>query len=119
MRLVFLTTLTVGCLAEVDVNVDPDGDGLSDAEEAELGTDRVIADSDGDGFDDGAELIGKTDPLDEWSKPYDQCRDSIVGTGNAVGEISFDWELPNQWETTTRLYNYCDRVALLIFAGIW
>ncbi len=35
---------------------DTDGDGLTDDEEAELGTDPEVADTDGDGLDDGAEV---------------------------------------------------------------
>jgi outer membrane protein OmpA-like peptidoglycan-associated protein len=43
---------------------DADGDGLTDDEEARLGTDPNIADTDGDGLKDGEELnIYKTDPL--------------------------------------------------------
>ncbi|MFT5584343.1 MAG: hypothetical protein ACI9VR_001928 [Cognaticolwellia sp.] len=44
--------LLLAC-APVDVcqgSPDPDGDGLSDCEEAELGSDPALADSDGDGF---------------------------------------------------------------------
>jgi len=36
--------------------VDSDGDGLSDAQEAQLGTDPSIADTDGGGISDGAEV---------------------------------------------------------------
>lgn len=42
---------------------DPDGDGLSTAQELELGTDPDRADSDGDGLDDGDEVERETDPL--------------------------------------------------------
>lgn len=119
MRLLITAALLTGCAADVEINVDPDDDGLTDAEEAELGTDLVVADSDGDGFDDGAEVEQNTNPLDALDKPYDQCRDSITGTGGAIGDIAHDFELRNQWDGTTRLYNYCERVALLIFAGMW
>jgi outer membrane protein OmpA-like peptidoglycan-associated protein len=45
---------------------DADGDGLTDAEEAVLGTDPLNPDTDGDGLNDGLEVnIGKTDPLDD------------------------------------------------------
>src|SRR6056297_2764859 len=44
---------------------DTDGDGLSDAEEATLGTDPADPDSDDDGLDDGTEVnTTGTDPLD-------------------------------------------------------
>ncbi|MEQ8273996.1 MAG: DUF4215 domain-containing protein [Deltaproteobacteria bacterium] len=54
---------------------DPDGDGLTNAEEVALGTDPHVADTDGDGIDDGDEVAGgadaatydvgvDTDPLD-------------------------------------------------------
>jgi outer membrane protein OmpA-like peptidoglycan-associated protein len=45
-------------------NADPDGDGLTNAEEKQLGTDRKVADSDGDGLKDGEEVkTYKTDPM--------------------------------------------------------
>jgi hypothetical protein len=43
---------------------DDDNDGLSDAQEAGLGTNPLVADTDGDGFDDGVEVAAGTDPLD-------------------------------------------------------
>jgi hypothetical protein len=42
--------------------VDSDNDGLTDAQEAELGTDPDNADTDGDGLEDGAEVALGTDP---------------------------------------------------------
>lgn len=42
---------------------DSDGDGLSDAREAQLGTDPSNPDSDGDGFSDGEEVRGGFNPL--------------------------------------------------------
>lgn len=48
----------------VDPNVDTDGDGLTDAEEAELGTDPNNPDTDEDGISDGDEVnVWGTDPL--------------------------------------------------------
>lgn len=45
-------------------NGDPDGDGLTNRQEKDLGTDPNIADSDGDGLSDGAEHgTYNTDPL--------------------------------------------------------
>jgi hypothetical protein len=46
-----------------DICLDSDGDGLSDTEEANYGTDPNSADSDGDGLSDGQEVfIYNTDP---------------------------------------------------------
>lgn len=45
-------------------NADPDGDGLTNAEEKQLGTNKKVADSDGDGLSDGEEVkTTKTNPL--------------------------------------------------------
>lgn len=45
-------------------NADPDGDGLTNAEEKQLGTDKKVADTDGDGLKDGEEVkTYKTDPM--------------------------------------------------------
>jgi RHS repeat-associated protein len=50
--------------AEVVLPPDTDGDGLTDAEEAVLGTDPRNPDTDGDGLTDGAEVrVHRTDPL--------------------------------------------------------
>lgn len=42
---------------EADVDVDTDGDGVPDAQEAELNTDPALADTDGDGLTDGQEVL--------------------------------------------------------------
>lgn len=62
------TVVQYGCGSSeeptVEEPVDSDGDGLTDAEEAELGTDSNSADSDGDGLTDADEInVYETDPL--------------------------------------------------------
>ncbi len=54
----------------VDPNstADTDGDGLSDVQEATLGTDPLNADTDGDGFSDGVEVASRSDPLNPLSE---------------------------------------------------
>jgi hypothetical protein len=52
---------------------DTDGDGLEDGEEAvNRGTDPALRDTDGDGFDDDVELAQGTDPNDPASRPASQ-----------------------------------------------
>ena len=46
---------------------DPDGDGLTNLEERQYGTDPNNWDTDGDGVSDGDEVIAGTDPLDPQS----------------------------------------------------
>jgi YD repeat-containing protein len=53
--------------------VDSDGDGLSDAQEAILGTDPFNPDTDGDGFSDGVEVASGSDPLSPACTPLN-CR---------------------------------------------
>ncbi|MBV9084798.1 MAG: hypothetical protein JOZ62_19140 [Acidobacteriaceae bacterium] len=48
---------------------DSDGDGLSDAQERNLGTDPNNQDTDGDGYPDGLEVLLGSDPLDPNSVP--------------------------------------------------
>lgn len=75
---------------------DADGDHLSDAQEAELGTDPNDADSDGDGQKDGVEvLVYKTDPLNPDSDgdgEYDGRELFVLGTDplvpNTPGEVN-------------------------------
>jgi len=50
-------------------DADDDNDGLTDTEEADIGTDPLSRDSDGDGWSDKEEVDGGTDPLDPNSAP--------------------------------------------------
>ncbi|QCX00925.1 DUF11 domain-containing protein [Aggregatimonas sangjinii] len=71
---------------------DCDNDGLTNAEEATLGTDPNLADSDGDGIDDGQEVnTDGTDPLDSCS--------SIGGTPLGTADCDNDG-LTNDEEAT-------------------
>ncbi len=45
------------------LGIDTDGDGLTDEDEADFGTDPALADTDGDGLSDGQELAFGSDPL--------------------------------------------------------
>lgn len=106
MRIQLLPILLLGFLAgcaadtdedgltdkeEAELGTDPeaadsDGDGLGDYEEhIELGTDPTKADTDGDGYDDGDEIAEGSDPVDEASWiytggwPYNGDKDALDG----------------------------------------
>ena len=55
--------------SDSDDATDSDGDGLTDEEEAELGTDPTNTDSDDDCWSDNSEINRGTDPLDAESLP--------------------------------------------------
>ena len=74
-----------------DPNKDTDGDGLTDKQEKELGTDPEVADTDGDGLSDGQEfLTTKTDP-----KAADTDGDGL-NDGEEVNQTKTD---PNKADT--------------------
>lgn len=115
----------VGC-AEVSIDVDPDGDGLADADEAAIGSDPGVPDSDGDGFLDGDEVAQHTSPIDPADAPYQAgwpigaCHNSIEPTGGtAVGDVLDNLSWPNQFGETVRLWDFCDRVVFIIFGAPW
>jgi gliding motility-associated-like protein len=111
--------------------VDTDGDGLFDAQEATLGTDPTNPDTDGDGFTDGTEVGNGTDPLDPCD-PDDSSPDcgygiyvptgfSPNGTGDGANEKlilfvgqdiqSFVFSIYDRWgnkmvETTDKTFSW-------------
>ena len=143
-----LAFTALGLLLAACGSADPDGDGLTNAEEAELGTDPnnadtdgdglddytevnetgtdpTVADTDGDGYDDGDEWEDNTDPLDDVDHPYaggwpiGACRDGVQPTGDEEGDIANDWSLPDQFGEQVRLHSFCDRAVLLVAAAFW
>jgi uncharacterized repeat protein (TIGR01451 family) len=85
--LVFQGTLPVGV---IDGNgIDSDGDGLTDEEEEDLGTDPYSPDTDGDGLPDGFE-VGPDE-----SNPYDTDGD---GTIDALDDDSDGDGIPDETE---------------------
>jgi thiol-disulfide isomerase/thioredoxin len=77
---------------EADLGTDPqssdsDGDGLADKDETDLGTDPLAIDSDGDSYSDADEIATEHDPLDGDDKiyqggwPYNPNKDAIEDPG--------------------------------------
>lgn len=104
---------------------DADNDGLTDSEEADLGTDPDESDSDGDGADDGEEVDQNTDPTDEDSVPFEggwpvsACNGEIDGEGWDEGDVSDDWTMPDQFGQDVNLHAFCDNVVYVVFAAFW
>ncbi len=72
-----------------DCTVDTDGDGLTDGEETELGTNPNDADTDGDGLTDGEEVLVVDDPSTEAvpenaTDPLDACDPFLTPDCNPV-----------------------------------
>lgn len=121
-------------------DVDSDGDGLFDAEEAELGTDPAstdsdmdymldgdevaagtdptVADTDGDTYLDGDEALEGTDPLSADSRiytgywPYNRDKDSMTDPG-FEGRCREDQQFPR----ITYVDQFGEEVDLYDFAG--
>lgn len=120
-----LLGLLAGCIAKVDVNVDPDADGLPDSEEASMGTSPANPDSDADGYTDGQEVAGNTDPTLSGDHPYaggwsiGACRNDITSTGDGEGEVANDFAMLDSHGDNVELSSFCDRVVYMVFAAFW
>jgi hypothetical protein len=67
-----------------DPNADPDNDGLTNKEEAKLGTDPNNADTDGDGINDAVEIINGLDPTDSTDAAADNDSDGLTNAEEIV-----------------------------------
>jgi hypothetical protein len=125
--ILLVAIVATGCaVAETEIAIDQDQDGLMSNIEAELGTDPTLPDSDGDGIEDGKEYTEGTNPLDANDKPYlggwsvdKLCRDTIVGVGNSVGDITTDVIASDQFGDTVSMYDFCSRAILLTSGAFW
>jgi len=96
---------------------DPDDTGPEDE-----GLDPA-GDEDGDGYSNAEEEQAGSDPFDPADVPYlggwakGACRDGIEASGNEVGQVAQDFSLLDQYGEPLRLHDFCDRVVLLEFAG--
>ena len=99
--------------------LDSDEDGLSDAEEAELGTDPLDKDTDDDNYWDSWELIEGTDPLSLDSRiytgfwPYNPQKDALTQGSWAAASTAVGSQFPRQ----TFLDQHGDSVDLYDFSN--
>lgn len=97
---------------------DPDGDGLTTAQERARGTDPNESDTDGDGYVDGDEVLEGTDPLDPTSLiyqggwPYHRDKDDLGDPG-----LDERLELGAQIGRFTATDQFGDTVDLYDMAG--
>lgn len=128
--------------SEVDPNLDSDEDGLTDAEEAELGTDPDAADSDEDGFSDADEVEAGTNPTWEYSHVFESgdyligdCPDkpdtSVAGpsgTGSygssswdayQEGDVLDNFKAYDRWEQEVTPYSFCGNYTLVVLSAEW
>lgn len=86
----------------VQADVDTDGDGLTDAREAELGTDPTLADTDGDGETDGDEVnFFGTDPLNPFASlvvAVENCEEGPTGVCRGVVGVGIELALASTGE---------------------
>ena len=101
---------------------DTDGDGINDGDEVALGTSPIDTDSDGDGYDDNHEVDEGSDPTDAddgiyaggW--PYQPDKDGFDGPD--IGDVSFsDVEVGAKFARLQLMDQYGDLVDNYDFAG--
>lgn len=115
---------TTAC-AELKADIDSDADGLLNSQEETLGTDIENPDSDGDGHLDGIEHDAGFDPMDPESHPYmggydtALCNPAPTPTGYAVGSISHDFTLVDQYGEDVTLSDFCGKTVMLETSAFW
>ena len=105
---------------------DSDGDGLTDAEEEELGLDPNSADTDMDGFTDSEEVDAGTDGAVCWDVPtgWSQCQglaaaDGVKKTGYGVGDTVGSFPGIDQNGETIEFYQFYSQIVVLDLSAGW
>jgi hypothetical protein len=105
-------------------NSDSDGDGISDGEEQDIGTDPMLDDSDNDGYLDSDEVDCNSYPNDENDHCYDCGWDhndpgNLTSTGNSEGDVIANLQLPDQCGQTVDLWDFYGEYHILFQTAAW
>lgn len=114
-----IVSIAVGC-----ADKSSDDDDLT----ADVGPDGEIqldpsGDEDGDGHSNGDEAELGSDPLDPNDVPYaggwkkSRCPDDLAVTGDGVGQTPDDFALVDQYGEEWHLHDFCDSTVMLEFSG--
>ena len=104
---------------------DTDGDGLTDAFEARIGTDPDDRDTDGDGFEDDEEHLNyffANDPTDfpyQGDYPRGPIPTSVAGEGWGQGQVSNNWTVIDQYGEALQLHRFYGNVVVVELAADW
>lgn len=102
----------------------PDGDCLSDEEEAELGTDPALVDSDADGKTDCEEVACVSNPIDAAEVCY-ACGwphgdpGTLQSTGAAEGDVIGDLDFVDQCGEEVSLWDFAGAYRIMFMTESW
>ena len=107
-----------------DETIDTDGDGLSDCDEALLGTDPLAGDTDGDGVTDLVESDCSSDPLNAADACYAcgwQKNDpgTLSESGAEVGDTIGNLQLVDQCGETVSMWDFYGDYHVLFMTAAW
>lgn len=107
-------------------SADTDADGIADGDEAGFGTDPTLADTDGEGFPDGQEIELGTDPLVAFSWPHGtgQWPDFTELSELPAASVGWDETLPDftmddQFGGQFTLHQFRGNVVLIDMSAGW
>ena len=115
---------TAGGNGVVDPNANADGDCLTDAEEAVLGTDPNAIDSDLDGVSDCDEIACVSDPILGTEQCY-TCGwkhndpGTFVSTGDGTGYVVANMIMTDQCEEPVELWDFAQEYHILYQTAAW
>ncbi|MEE2828463.1 MAG: redoxin domain-containing protein [Myxococcota bacterium] len=124
-RFDWIPTLLIGLSLVACGSPDTDGDFLTDAFEALIGTNPELADSDGDGYSDSEEWLSYFDPQDRDDVPYEggyprgPVPEDLEDEGWEEGEVSRDWDAKDQHSDELRLQKFYGNVIVVDIGAEW